>query len=539
MRLQAFETGRRILVVDDTTASRYSTTRVLRAAGFEVVEAVSGEDALAMLEGIDLVVLDINLPGIDGFEVCRRIRASPDTASLPVVHLSATYVNEHDRAEGYNVGADGYLTHPVEPPVLVGTINAFLRTRRAESERRAVEMERERLLERERAARAEAERANALKDQFLAMLSHELRNPLNAIIGWAEVLRTRYSQPDVQKGLGIITDAAWTQAQLIADLLDVSRVTSGKLHLEFKPVDLARIAAAAVQATEATARAKDIRVDMDVDVDAGNVEGDAVRLQQVVWNLLHNAVKFTPVGGHIAVTLRRRERAVELVVRDSGAGISPQFLPHVFATFRQGDEGTRKSHAGLGLGLAIVKFVVEGHGGSVDAASAGPGQGATFTVAIPLTEARPSDEAPVDDDVGASAFDGARVLVVENEPASREIVMTLFADLGADVVGAESVDEALAHLADRAVDLIVSDIGMPGRDGFDLITAVRKGESGDAHVPAIALTAFAAAEDRRQVLAAGFDRHIPKPIDRRQLLGAARELLARRVSLSPLPIGSG
>jgi signal transduction histidine kinase len=524
VKVQACEAGRRLLVVDDNPATLYSTSRVLRAAGFEVVEAGSGEEALEHVDdAVDLVVLDVNLPGIDGFEVCRRIRARPDTAVLPVVHLSASFVDEEDRASGYDAGADGYLTHPVEPPVLVGTINSFLRTRRAEAARRAAEQERERLLVSERAAREEAERANAMKDQFLAMLSHELRNPLNAIVGWAEVLRLRHAGvEDMQKGLRIIMNAAGAQAQLIADLLDVSRISAGKLSLEQQPVVICQVVTSAVEASEASARAKGITTRCRLPETPTVVLADPVRLHQVIWNLLSNAVKFTPAGGAIEVELKRLGDRIEVAVSDSGSGIAGDMLPHVFEQFRQGDAGTRKAHGGLGLGLAIVKLLVEAHGGEVHAESAGAGQGSTFRVQLPISSAAP---VPVASPPPPRDLHGVRVLVVEDDLPSLELVSSLLGDRGATICATASVDEALQRIAGFDPHLLVSDIGMPHRDGFDLIRSVRSMGYGAERLPAIALTAFAGPVDRDAVVEAGYQRHLAKPVRSDLLMQLAWELL--------------
>jgi signal transduction histidine kinase len=531
VRLKACEPGRRLLVVDDNPATLYSTSRVLRAAGFEVVEAASGEQALELLDtGLDLVVLDVNLPGIDGYEVCRRIRAHPHLSALPVVHLSASFIDERDLETGYDAGADGYLTHPVELPVLVGTINSFLRTRRAEAARRAAELERERLLARERAAREEAEHANALKDQFLAMLSHELRNPLNAVVGWAQVLSRRYEDPALQKGLKIITNAANAQAQLISDLLDVSRITAGKLTLDRESVPIAQVVASAIEAAESSARAKGIVTRCTMAAEAGFVDADPVRLQQVVWNLLNNAVKFTPEGGRIDVEVHACDEQVEVVVADTGSGMSAEFLPHVFEQFRQADTGSRKAHDGLGLGLAIVRLLVEAHGGSVSADSAGAGCGSTFRVRLPRSAPPPHVRASGPAPLRAlpPELRDVRVLVVENDSSSRELIAALFGDLGATVAAAASVDEALEGLAAFDPQLLISDIGMPFRDGFDLIRAVRSAGDPAERLPAIALTAFASSKDRLAVLEAGFQQHIAKPIHAEHLLIAAWQLLAEQ-----------
>jgi len=524
LKLEACEPGRRLLVVDDNPATLYATSRVLRGAGFIVVEAASGEEALQSIhEAIDLVVLDVNLPGIDGFEVCRRIRAAPETEVMPVVHLSASYIDEQHRANGYDAGADGYLTHPVEPPVLVGTINSFLRTRRAEAARRAIEAERERLLASERAAREEAERANRMKDQFLAMLSHELRNPLNAIVGWADVLRLKHpGAEDLQKGLRIISNAANAQAQLIADLLDVSRIGAGKLRLDHEPVAFAQLVVSAVEASESNARAKGVETRCRIPELPVQVMADPLRLHQVVWNLLSNAVKFTPPGGRIDVDVVHHGDHVELTIADTGCGIAADELPHVFEHFRQGEVGTRKSYGGLGLGLAIVRLLVDAHGGSVSAESPGVGAGSTFHVWLPLSDAAvlPPASAPA-----PAELNGVRVLVVDDHPPSLDLVTALLDRYGAVVCATNSVDDALQRIAGFRPQLLISDIGMPRRDGFDLIRCVRESGWAPDRLPAIALTAFAGATDRDAVIEAGFQRHLAKPIRSEQLLQLASELL--------------
>jgi signal transduction histidine kinase len=533
VRATAFESNRRLLVVDDNVATRYATSRVLRAAGFEVLECESGEEALDEVErGVDLVVLDVNLPGIDGFEVCRRIRADPQTAILPIVHLSASFVEDHDRESGYDAGADQYLTHPVEPVVLVGAINACLRMRGAESARRSMEIDRERLLLSERAARKDAEHANELKDQFLAMLSHELRNPLNAVVGWAQVLRHRFDDPMLQKGLNIILKAAHTQAQLISDLLEVSRITSGKLHIELQPVRIDELVADAVEAAESDARAVEVSTHVLLPAAPVYVAADPARLQQVFWNLLSNAVKFTPRGGRIDVSVERGDDGcARIVVADTGCGISPEFLPHIFERFRQADASMRKRHGGLGLGLSIVSLLVEAHGGDVRAESAGEGLGSTFTVTLPLAAAPAAGATvpplPHGREALRDAVDlaGARVLIVEDDGPSCEMVATLLADHGANTLQANSVEEALARLPGFAPELLISDIGMPIRDGYDLIRTLRAQGYDSGRLPAIALTAFAGSIDRELALAAGFQRHLAKPLRAEHLLSLAAELL--------------
>jgi PAS domain S-box-containing protein len=646
-----------ILVVDDNPATRYSTARFLRGAGFNVVEAETGSDAVALAGGgVDLVVLDVNLPDIDGFEVCRRIRSDPATTRLPVVHLSATFVQDTDKVHGLEAGADGYLTHPVEPPVLIATVNAFLRTRKAEdamrrsearfkavfenalhgialvsedqiyldanpamcrllgltreaiigkhasvflpagrradaeaadralatrgewrgtlplirsdgaavqlewsvsfhslpgvrlafasdvTERIATEKERERLLASERAARSEAERANRLKDDFLATLSHELRTPLNAIVGWSQVLRSgSATADDLAEGLESIARNARVQTQLIDDLLDVARITSGKLRLDIQSVDPAAVVEAALQAVTPAAAAKGIEVHKTLDAGAGRVSVDAGRLQQVVWNLVNNAVKFTPRGGRIDVRLARSESQIEVTVADNGQGVAPDLLPHLFERFRQGDARTTRTHGGLGLGLAIVKQLVEMHGGTVSAASEGEGKGSKFTVRIPLSATpQPAPPGPGDPALRhhdtreapgrpplLTRLDGVRVLVVDDEPDARDLMKRLLRETAAEVADAGDVPQALELIRSFRPHVLVSDIGMPLQDGYNLIRQVRERGHTAADLPAIALTAFARPEDQRRALQAGYQVHIAKPIDPSELTSVIAKLLRK------------
>jgi signal transduction histidine kinase/ActR/RegA family two-component response regulator len=385
-------------------------------------------------------------------------------------------------------------------------------------ERQRLEGQRGALLESERAARHEAERAAKLKDDFLATLSHELRTPLNAILGWTAILkRMKVRPPELDRPLEVIERSARAQTQLIEDLLDISSIASGKLRLQRDSVDLDSVARAALQALQPLAEAKRIAVDVELSAELPTVAGDATRLQQVVWNLLSNAVKFTPVAGKIRLSARAHGEYVELQVSDNGAGISPEFLPHVFERFRQADSGITRAHGGLGLGLSIVRQLVELHGGKVSVSSAGLNRGCTFSICLPIGE----HNVPAGLASGASptesAISGLKILVVDDEPDNRELMGRVLTDGGASVRLASSVEEALAELDREPADALVSDIGMPGKDGFDLIRAVRARTSGAA-MPAIAVTAFARAEDRSRALAAGFQLHVSKPINASELL---------------------
>jgi signal transduction histidine kinase len=399
---------------------------------------------------------------------------------------------------------------------------------------RRIAEQREKLVEAERAARAEAERVSQMKDEFLATLSHELRTPLNAILGWSQLLLSR-AQGDVEakRGLETIARNARAQTQLIDDLLDMSRIISGKVRLELVPTELGEVVDAAMEAVSPSADVKGITLHKVSDPSAGSVMGDPNRLQQVVWNLLTNAVKFTSKGGRVDVTVRRVGAQVELVVRDTGRGIDAAFLPHVFDRFRQADASSTRAHGGLGLGLSIVKQIVELHGGTTHAASEGEGRGAVFTVCLPVVTSsfrdrdHPSMERALSFEHTDVDLAGLRVLVVDDEADARELIELALTRCGASVLTAASAEEALFKL-DRSVDVIVSDIGMPNADGYELIARVRALPfASGGRTPAVALTAFARSEDRTRAMLAGFQLHIAKPIEPRELVVTVGSLAGR------------
>jgi signal transduction histidine kinase len=370
----------RILVVDDTESSRFARVRVLTDAGHTVFEAdrLRQAEVLLLETRPELIVLDVNLPDGNGLDFCRRIKQDDDLRAVMVMHMSASFVSSEDQVRGLDAGADGYLIDPTPPGVFLATTNALLRLSRAE---RALKD----LLTREQSARSEAESANRLKDDFLATLSHELRTPLNAIIGWTTLMRTiAMDEEATKKAIDIIERNAKSQAALIEDLLDVSRITQGQLQLTWLSVHVPAIVAAAIDTIRPSADAKGLRLVADLTADVRmTVQGDPVRLQQVVWNLLSNAVKFTPNGGRVDVRLSMDGTHVQLRVVDTGRGIDPAFLPVVFDRFRRADGSATAVGSGLGLGLAIARQLVEMHGGTLTATSEGENKGATFTVRLP------------------------------------------------------------------------------------------------------------------------------------------------------------
>lgn len=632
-----------ILHVDDNEANRYAVNRMLRRVEFSVIEAATGEAALELVDQAkpDLIILDVRLPDLNGFEVCRRIKANPATAFIPVLHLSASFVESRDKAQGLDSGADAYLAQPVEPIELIATVRALLRIRRAEesaiilaqewqstfdamndgvcllnhegrvmrcnsamteilnkpfselisclypelmpatlgsveptpftrvqvtyqrenvevhsdsrwfsvtidpvfnesgtftgavyiladiTDRKQAEDERNQLLAREQEARAAAEAANRLKDEFLATLSHELRSPLNAMLGWTRLLNSRkFDEATTARALQTIERSAKSQAQLVEDLLDVSRIIQGKLRLNTRPVELVSVIEAAIETVRPAAEAKEITLQSVLDPATGRVAGDSDRLQQVVWNLVSNAIKFTPKGGQVQVRLERVNSHVEITVTDTGQGIEPEFVPYVFERFRQADSSSTRVYNGLGLGLAIVRHLVELHGGTVRAHSEGEGKGATFTVKLPLIPVRvkrhldghahptlvdvPFDNSPV--------LNGIRVLIVDDEVDSREFLVAALEQCEANVFAFASASEALEAVSRLKPDVLVSDIAMPLEDGYSLIRKVRQlsAEQG-GQIPAIALTAYARAEDRTRAIASGFQMHIPKPVEPAEL----------------------
>jgi hypothetical protein len=640
-----------LLVVDDDPASRYATTRLLQHAGFRTREAATGAEGLAAADdSISAMVLDIHLPDIDGFELCRRLRLRRDTNWLPVLHLTAAYVTDEDKVRGLDSGADAYLTHPVEPAVLVATVQALVRTRIAEdamrhseakfraiyaeapsgiclldehgrfidanpamlgllgrdiglvvgrpvsdfvpldwaqrvdgyirhvgpagvrydfpmldpdgelihlqwsvsphieprvsmavvtdiSQRVLLERQRQQLLDRERVARGDAEQISRMKDDFIAVLSHELRTPLNAIMGWTHVLQKRGGSEETMRGLNAIQRNGHMQARMISDLLDMSRLNLGKLPLSFDLLDPAEAVASAVNAMRPSIDERGIELDLLLDPPYRTIRADSSRLQQVIWNLLSNAIKFSAPGGRISVGLVETGDGLRLQVSDQGQGIAPDFLPFVFDRFAQSDAAGNRHQGGLGLGLSIVKQLVEAHGGTISADSRGLGQGATFSIWLPAdvelhaTDDPGTEPAPLGDaetgQQAESSLEGLALLVVDDDPEANAMLQIILADHGAKVTSARTCDEALRLLETFSPDLLVSDIGMPGRDGYDLIREVRRRESRGHRLPAIALTSFTRAQDQEQALAAGFDGHCAKPLRPLKLVRQIERLLQR------------
>jgi signal transduction histidine kinase/CheY-like chemotaxis protein len=419
-------------------------------------------------------------------------------------------------------------------------LNAELRgevdeRKRVETALRASEEKLASLLESERHARGEAERANHIKDDFLSTVSHELRTPLHAILGYVQLMQLGEANAEQREGLTVIERNAKAQAQIIDDLLDTSSILSGKVRLAAKTIDVVPVVEAALDTVRPAAEAKNIRIEARLDAHAATVYGDSNRLQQVFWNLLNNAIKFTPRDGRISVDLARAHSSIEIRIADNGQGIAPEFLPFVFDRFRQAEAATTRHHGGLGLGLSIVKHLVELHGGTVTVESAGIGRGSTFTVSLPI-HVLTTDRRHLETDGGNSArsiahqisLEGVRILVVDDEPDARELVRRLLGEYRAIVTTASSADEGIAQLRAAPPDILISDIGMPGKDGYEMMREIRGFAATDGgQIPAAALTAMARSEDRTRAMLAGFHAHIVKPVDPAELVAVVATLTGR------------
>ncbi|HEY4016433.1 MAG TPA: response regulator [Polyangiaceae bacterium] len=537
-----------VWILDDSPMEAAMARRTL-AVHYEVETFVDGSvmlERLAAGHSPSALVLDWQLPGMSGIEVCRFLRSTRDEMQLPILMLTV-YGHKTDLVDGLAAGANDYLTKPYEAPELAARVATLVRVRMLHERARRAEQRSADLLAKERIARTDAEQANHAKDGFLAMVSHELRTPLNAILGWTRVMRSGGLPADqVEKALATVERNALAQTQLIEELMDMSRIVSGKLTIERQPVELVGVIQSSVEAVRLSAQTKSIAVQLKIEPEAGRITGDPARLQQVLLNLLTNAIKFTPKGGSVLVSLERGEGCVRLSVADSGAGIAPDFLPHVFERFRQGTAGDRRVQAGLGLGLAIVKHIVELHDGFVEARSAGEGLGATFVVTLPLAQdgadlSNAAGRNPMPADVGASArLAGLRVLLVDDDPDALELLSTMLARHGAEALRAASVTKALEAVLEHRPDVLVSDVAMPGRDGLDLIRSLRLlSEECGGRTPALVVTAFASPRDRARALAAGFDMYASKPVDLEELVLSIASLARRKLRVERDAAGAG
>jgi PAS domain S-box-containing protein len=528
--------------------------------GLTALGAYAGSVALLNEQGGELELLDaVGFPA----EMIEKWRCFPVSSEAPLaeavrtsqmvlieslqardsryLHLSALHAVNESQAlaavplivEGRTIGAMGMTFREVQR--FDEDDRAYML---AIARQCAQAIERARLYQAERRMRAEAEEANRTKDEFLATLSHELRTPLTAMLGWTRMLRMKELDEETsERALETVERNARVQAQLIEDLLDVSRIITGKLRLDVRPMELMPVIEAAIDAVRPAAAAKNIELQTALDPLAGPVSGDPNRLQQVVWNLLANAVKFTPGSGQVKVSLERVDAHVEVIVSDTGQGIKPDFLPYVFDRFRQADGSSTRLHGGLGLGLAIVRHLIELHGGTVRAESSGEGQGATFHLQLPLMPVRNADfglqnenqvSAPLQSPIRnphSATLRGLRVLVVDDEQDARHLIATVLEKQGAEVFAAGSAREALGTLEREMPDVLISDLGMPDEDGLALIRQVReRGRESGGEIPAAAVSAYAGEDNRQQALAAGFQLHVAKPVDPQELIEVVRSL---------------
>ena len=527
--------GARLLVVDDEENIVLTISEVLRLEGYAVEVATSGREAVGLLDSgadYDLILTDLHMDEGDGLSLLEEVRRrSPLTITIVLTGFAAV----ESAIVALRHGAYDYLTKPCIIAELTHTVARGIEHRRlmlAEREARGRLEELNRELERrveERTAQLsrvnqELVEANRMKDVFLATLSHELRTPLTPVLGWVNLLRTGGAAADpamLTQGLDAIERNARLQARLVDDLLDISRIVSGKLRIEWEPVNLCTVIELATEPVRAETAAREIELAVELPDFPLVVHGAPLRLQQVVWNLLSNAVKFTPRGGRVRVRAWREGEEARVEVSDTGVGIAPEFLPHVFDRFRQADGSTTRQYGGLGLGLAIVRALAELHGGWVVAVSEGLGHGSRFTFGLPCAVAvEVADERVAEAEPEVATVP---VLVVDDSSETLELLEMFFKRQGYEVSGAASAAEAVRRARERRPGLIISDISMPGVDGYALLAELRRLPGLEA-VPAIALTGHAMDEDRARALAAGFAVHIPKPVDPDELLRVVRRL---------------
>ncbi|HEX3146212.1 MAG TPA: ATP-binding protein [Pyrinomonadaceae bacterium] len=528
-----------ILILAPTGRDGELTARFLAEASLRAHVCVTIDDICdRMKQSAGVVLLTEESLTIRSLALlARALMAQPAWSDIPIILLTSGGCESPVNTEGLaSLGAIGnvnLIERPVRMMTLLSTIKTALRARNRQYDvREHLETERHNKQQLEKAF-IQVEEASRLKDEFLATVSHELRTPLNAVLGWTTLLRSNHLDPAGRKrALETIERNARSQQQLVEDLLDVSRAISGKLRLDARPVNPRTFIDEAVEALRPTAQARQIRVTQTIESKLNDVYGDPARLRQIVWNLLSNAIKFSSTGGRVRINARRVGSSLELSVKDNGQGIAAEFVPYVFDRFRQADMTTTRAHGGLGLGLAIVRQLVELHSGTVRVASAGVGRGATFTVTLPLvTHHRPakSNGKVANETKISQSLKGVRVLVVDDEIDTRDLLKTVLSKQGARVTTAASAAAALSLLSRVKPHVLISDVGMPGTDGYALMRRVRALpiERG-GNIPAVALTAYAREQDRKRAIDAGYQIHLTKPIEITQLSASVAHLINGR-----------
>lgn len=511
----------RLLVVDDEESLRITTAAILEKEGYAVDTAASGDEAIALMDNTDydLVLTDLHMEGGDGLSVLNEIRRhSPLTISVVLTGFASV----ESAIAALQEGAYDYLVKPCDIDSMKHTIRRGVEHRRlmlaeqkARTDLEQLNLDLEKRIE-ERTAEltrlnGELAEANRAKDVFLATLSHELRTPLTPVVGWIKLLRSgNLDEKSVDQGLDAIERNAWLQSKLIDDLLDTSRIATGKLHFEPKPTDLNTVVKAAIDTVRASAASRNIEMSVKLCPTTLVVMGEPVRLQQIIWNLISNAIKFTEPGGRVTVTTLHEDSHAHLTVSDTGVGIEPEFLPHVFDRFKQADGSTSRRHGGLGLGLAIADALAKLHGGRIQAQSEGVGLGAQFTFLLHLAAAERVVPETVQEKV--HSLMGIDILIVEDSPDTLLLLSALFSREGANVTTAASAAEALQHVVTKRPSVIISDIGMPDVDGYQFLQQL-KVIPGMDDVPAIAISGYASDEDRERALDTGYHALVAKPID--------------------------
>uniref|UniRef100_A0A832H328 histidine kinase n=1 Tax=Oscillatoriales cyanobacterium SpSt-402 TaxID=2282168 RepID=A0A832H328_9CYAN len=559
-----------ILLVDDHVENLIALEAILAGMGQNLVRASSGEEALRWLLNQDfaVILLDVQMPGMDGFETAMLIRQRERSQHTPIIFLTAFYANDVSQLKGYALGAVDYLLKPIDPAILTSKVTVFvdLFKKTQEIQRQTAELAAKKIeIIREQLARQQAEAASRMKDEFLAIVSHELRTPLNSILGWSKLLAAnKLDKETSDRALEIISRNAQSQAKLIDDILDVARLMRGKLRLLRQPVNLGNLIAAELESIRPSADSKGIQISGNLTSEPCFITGDPQRLQQILRNLLSNAIKFTPEGGQIEVQLERRNQHneptpplpnstldeeslyqpsnppppsfepslmahpfeyVQVTVKDTGIGIDAEFLPYIFEYFRQADSSSTRAHNGLGLGLAIVRQLVDLHGGKIYAFSEGTGKGTTFMIHLPLQNVPEISNPPTPshssdrDCKDNPSLENISILIVDDNTDNRDYITMVLEKAGAQVTALANGYEVIEFLQHTQPDILLSDIAMPEVDGYHLLYQIREFEkASNTHIPVIALTAYAKQEDRIQALTAGFEHFIPKPVDPTELV---------------------